>query len=81
MNADIEVAAIGEGKITAEGDAIRCGGRLLYVLQEGETWAMVKDLPGIIVTHPDTQPSWIKFENGIVVATEITPADTDGKHG
>lgn len=80
MNADIEVAALGEGKITAEGPIIRCGGRLLYVLQEGETWAMVKDLPGIIVTHPDTQPSWIKFENGIVVATD-TSVDDGEEHG
>ena len=75
----IAVAEISTAPITAEGPFVRCGTKFLCELAPGDTWAVFAG-GGIIVTHVDRNPSWIKLENGEPVVTELTPVDGDEKH-
>lgn len=70
----IEVAEISTAPITAEGPFVRQGTKFLYELQSGESWALLAmGTGGILVTHPNRVPRWIKLENGVPVVTEVTP--------
>jgi hypothetical protein len=77
VEADIEVAEISTKPITSEGPFVRCGGKFLYELQPGDTWALVMGGGGIIVTHVDRGPSWVKLENGVPVVTELTAVNPE----
>ena len=74
---EISVAEITRAGLTAEGPHIRCGMKYLYELKDGEKW-MTTNVGGIIVTHPDRAPKWIRHEDGKVVESILTALSDAG---
>ena len=72
---EVSVAEINRAGLTAEGPHLRCGMKhLLYELKHGESW-VTTNVGGIIVTHPDRAPKWIRHEDGQIVESELTSVD------
>ena len=68
---EVSVEEIKRLGLTAEGPHIRCGMKHLYELAHGESWTTT-NVGGIIVTHPERAPKWIRYEGNRIVESELT---------
>lgn len=47
---------------------------VLHVLQDGEAYHWHPQNDGVIITHPERPPLWIRLVDGLVVTRELRPA-------
>lgn len=70
-------AALGiDPAISGSDKTVLCaGGKFLYELQPGDTFAVQPDGKGIIIANPERPPLWVRLDDdGTVVKTLVYPA-------